>query len=108
MNHPLIKTSLESLQVPVEFITYDGEETTYITYSQYDAREALASDDEEQATNLFFQVNVFSKGDYIPLVEQIKQKMREIGGIRVNESPDMYVDEYYQKSIRFKFTKFND
>ena len=105
MIHNEIKQALETLGVPVEFHTYSGDETTYITYFQFDEEASFNANDQEIATNLYYQINVISKDNYRQLVKDTKQKMSEMGGIRLNEQ-ELFLKEYYQRSIRFKFTRF--
>lgn len=105
MIHDEIMRALEGLGVPVDFHTYSGKARTYITYSQYDEEASLNANDQEIATNYFYQINVISKGNYKRLVRDVKQKMNEINGTRLTEQ-ELYLKEYYQRSIRFKFTRF--
>ncbi|USK78958.1 hypothetical protein LHV56_19195 [Peribacillus frigoritolerans] len=107
MMHAEIRTALQTLNVPVTFHLYEGSDDTYITYVQYDESGQMMADDEEKSTNLYFQINVFSKSDYLSLVKDVKEKMKELGAIRRSET-DLFADGYYQRSIRFRFTQYNE
>jgi hypothetical protein len=103
MIHAEILSALNSIGVPVELFEYTGDEKTYITFFQYDETKALNANDEEIITNYYYQINVLSDKDYSNLVQTVKEKMREIDGIRINET-ELFKNGY-QRSMRFKFTK---
>ncbi|WP_269758326.1 hypothetical protein [Thalassobacillus sp. C254] len=67
-----ISNILSSVGVPVARLNYSGPETSYVTFFEYNQYSALDADDEEKATHLSFQVNVYSKGNYLSLVEEVK------------------------------------
>jgi hypothetical protein len=106
MIHSEIESALSSLGIPVEFQYYEGEEETYITYSQYDENTNYSADDEEKAADLFYQVNLYSKGNYADIVANIKALLRDIGGERLNEVEFYDTNQkWYQRSMRFQFTR---
>lgn len=105
MIHSEIKASLESLGVPVDFHTYTGDADTYITFFQFDERTAFAADDEEFAAELSYQVNIFSKGNYMSLIQGVKEQMKTLGGVRTSEVDIYNEGGIYQRSMRFTFTR---
>jgi hypothetical protein len=105
MIHGLIDKELSSLNVPVAFKKYTGDEETFITFFEYDEGSAMDADDREIATSYYYQINIFSKTDYGTLLKQVKEKMIALGGTRLSEGdvPNMN-SEYHQRTIRFRFT----
>jgi hypothetical protein len=100
----LIIDTLKPIGVPVAFQTYSGTATTYITFFEYNQFSALNADDEEQQTAHFFQVDVWSKGDYTSIVQQVKDRMTAAGFRRTTETelyePDTKI---YHKALRFSY-----
>lgn len=66
------------------------------------------ADDEEVTTEFICQVDVWSKNDYTDIVNQVKEKMKEIGFYRFIEYDDLEEDtKIYHKIIRFSYVKEN-
>ncbi|MBP3038064.1 hypothetical protein J9303_00895 [Bacillaceae bacterium Marseille-Q3522] len=102
----LIESTLEPIGIPVSFQTYPGEETTYITYFEYNQRGALFAEDEEKRTAYSIQVDVWSQVDYTDVVKQVKSKLKATGFIRQYEG-EIYEDETetYHKILRFNYAQ---
>jgi hypothetical protein len=101
----LITNALDSLGVPVAYLNYKGSATTYIRFFEYNQNGAFFGDDRELKSRHSIQVDIFSKGDYTDLTEQVKEKLIAIGCIRTMET-EMYEDEneLFHKIIRFSIT----
>ncbi|MDX1769885.1 MAG: hypothetical protein R3328_00020 [Planococcaceae bacterium] len=101
----LIMNTLSPTNVPVDFLKYKGTATTYITFFEYNQQGVVFGDDEELNTRHSFQVDVWSKGNYIALVEQVKTLLKEIGFIRNSETEFYENDtEIYHKVLRFYYS----
>lgn len=102
----LIINTLKPLGVPVSFQTYTGTAATYITFFEYNQNSALNADDEEINTNHSIQVDIWSKGDYTTIVQQVKDNLKTAGFRRTFETelyePDTKI---YHKVLRFSFVK---
>jgi hypothetical protein len=104
----IIITALKPLNVIVRFqdlLKEDGDPDTYITFFEYNQNGAVFADDEEQETAHFVQVDVLSKGNYLELVNQVKQFLKNAGLYRIMET-EFYVNgtKFYHKVIRFSYT----
>lgn len=75
----LILDTLKLLGVPITFQTYSGSATTYITYFCYNEQGEAWAENKEIATGFYVQVDIWSKGDYINLVDQVKAAMEAAG-----------------------------
>jgi hypothetical protein len=103
--------ALKPLGITVRFqelFKEDGAPDTYITFFEYNQTGSLYADDEEQATAHSIQVDIWSKGNYTELVEQVKAKLNELDFKRTSEI-DLYEKDtkIYHKAIRFSFTNSN-
>lgn len=94
---------LKDLGVPV---LWNVRPSTYpsITYFFYNEYGQEFGDGEEIGTNHSLQVDVWSKGNYYSLVEQIKAKLKENKFYRVS-ADDLYEDDIkvYHKALRFNY-----
>lgn len=100
----LIVRTLKPTGVPVAFSTYNNNASQYIIFNTYNEASFYNADDEEQVTNNFIQVDVFSSGDYTNLVKQVDDLMREAGFGRMFAS-ETYDDEAkkFRKIFRFSY-----
>ena len=97
------------VKIPVAFLRYEGKETTYVTYQQAFASDPFSGDDELQDYMDFYDFDIYSKGNYIPIVEAIKTTLKD-NGFRwqpVNSSGDLYDDDtgYYHKTLSFSIER---
>lgn len=100
----LIISTLAPTGVKVSFQTYTGSDTTYITFFEYNQQGALFADDVEQNTRYSVQVDVWSKGNYKNIVEQVRELMTNVGFIR-NSEAELYEDDtkIFHKVFRFYY-----
>ena len=101
----MIISTLAPTEVPVAFLNYTGGATTYITFFEYNQQGSLFADNFEQHTRHSLQVDVWSKGDYVSLVEQVKELLKPIGFTR-NSETEFFEDDtqIFHKVMRFYFT----
>lgn len=91
--------------IPVSLIQYNGKADTYIVYSQVDAEDALDGDDELIGYIDYYDIDIYSKRNYLKVIESVKQKMKE-NGFRWQldkSSGDMYNTDtkFYHKTLNF-------
>jgi hypothetical protein len=100
----LIKDTLTPLGYPVGFRTYEGKETTYITFFVYLETGENWAENEEINTGYYIQVDVFSGGDYIDLVNSVQEAMLAAGFKRTT-AQDLYESDTktFHKAIRFSY-----
>lgn len=100
----LIRSTLTPTNVPVAFQKYSGTATTYISFFEYNQQGAQFGDDTELHTQQSIQVDVWSKGDYVALVEQVRTLMIDAGFMRNSEGELYETDNaIYHKWMRFYF-----
>ena len=100
-----IETILSGLKVPVAYMFYEGSEDTYITYQQESQESACAGDDKVQGFIAYYDVDIYSKGDYVSLMGDVIKAFTDADWVyqpsRV--SPDMYERDtkLYHKTLCF-------
>lgn len=96
-------------QIPVSFLRYRGNETTYVTYQLAFSNDPFSSDDELQNYVDFYDFDIYSKENYLPIVEAIKTILKDNGfkWHPSNSSGDMYEDDtgYYHKTLSFSIER---
>lgn len=103
-----ISSTLKPLGVPAVFQAYPTGATPpfeYITFLEYTSNPSLEAADEEIETERLIQVNVWSKGNYHQLVEDIRKKLEQAGFQRTSEFDAPYTDgdSHFNKVLRFAF-----
>lgn len=100
----LILSTLGNLNVPVNPLNYSGSAQTYITFFEYDQRAGVEADDGEGATVYYIHLDIYSPGNYLSLVEQVKGSMKR-AGFKKNAETEMYENDtkLFHKVLRFYF-----
>lgn len=98
----LIIDTLTPLAIPVQFLSYSGNEEAYITFFCYNEQGECWAENKEIATGIYVQVDIWSKTDYTALEEQVKERMSAAGFSRTTCS-DYYEPDtkIYHKAMRF-------
>lgn len=103
--------TVDGKSVPVAFLRYDGKSTTYVTYMQTDADNTLSADDELEAYVDYYDFDIYSKGNYMPIIEAVKSLLKDNGFTwqPTRSSGDLYDDDtgYYHKTLSFAIERSN-
>jgi len=104
----IIINALKTLGIPVSFQAYKGTATTYATFFIYLAQGEAWSEDTEDITGHYIQLDIWSKGDYTAVVSLAKTLMLAAGFKRTNET-DLYEPDTqtYHKGMRFFYAENN-
>jgi hypothetical protein len=91
--------------IPVTFLFYQGHGEPYVTYQQTDADNSLSGDDDLIGYVDFYDFDVYSKGNYFPIIERVKELLKENGFVwqPSRSSGDFYETDtgYYHKTLCF-------
>lgn len=91
--------------IPVTFLFYQGHGEPYVTYMQTDADNSLSGDDGLIGYIDYYDFDVYSKGNYFPIIERVKEILKENDFIwqPSRSSGDIYEVEtgYYHKTLCF-------
>ena len=98
-----IETTLSALKVPVEFMFYEGDAETYVTYMQLDKDNAIAAEDKVIGCVQYYDFDVYSKGNYLTVINNLIDLMQAAGWTYQpsRDSPDLYErdTQFYHKTI---------
>lgn len=96
---------VDNVNIPVSFLRYKGNKTTYITYMETQIDNSLSADDNIQNYVSYYDFDIYSKSNYLKIVESVKEILRQNGFIWQPSmtSADMYEDDtgYYHKTLCF-------
>ena len=99
--------TVNGVKIPVALIYYDGHGEPYVTYKQYDKDNSYSSDDEISGYVTYFDFDVYSKSNILPIIEAIKSILKNAGWTWQprRDSPDMFEADtgYYHKTICFAY-----
>ena len=97
--------TVNGVAVPVKYLFYEGHGEPYVTYQQVDADNSLSGDDDLIGYVDYYDFDVYSKGNYYPIIESMKQLLKENGFVwqLSRTSADMYETDtgYYHKTLNF-------
>ena len=100
---------VNDVPIPVKFMRYDGHEDSYVTWMHMDSDRPLDADDELIAQVDYFDFDVYSKGNFVGIIEELKNILKENGFVfSVSRSgPDFYENDtgYYHKTLCFLYLK---
>lgn len=103
--------TVDGVEIPVSFLRYHGEATAYITYMLEASGDPLGGDDEIVAYVDYYDFDIYTKGNYFPIAEEVKRIMRENGFVwqPTRSSSDMFEEEtgYYHKTLSFAIERSN-
>ena len=109
MNNELKRIFGEAIKVggksvPTAHLKYKGKSTTFVVWTITAEAPALSGDDEPIYSIVSVDVDVYSKGNYLDVITEIKRMMKENGWVWVGDSVEMYEDdtELYHKTISFE------
>ena len=109
MNEELKQIFNESIKVngnviPVAHLRYKGESKQFITWTLLGETPRLSANDEPLFSVCSVDVDIFSDGNYLDIVREIKNKMKNSEWVWVEDSPEMYEDdtELYHLTCSFE------
>ena len=98
--------------IPVSFLRYSGTAKAYVTYQEITKGNGFYGDDELRNYISYYDFDVFSKSDYLPIIEGIKTLLISNGFKWQPEltSADMFEDDtgYYHKTLNFSYIRSED
>lgn len=101
--------TVNDTKIPVSFLRYNGKKETYITYQQTDIDETLYGDDTLIYYKDYYDFDIYSKGNYLPIITELKDKLQSNGFMwePTRSSGDLFeVDTgYYHKTLCFSINR---
>ena len=97
--------SVNGTAIPVKYLYYLGHGEPYIVWMQEDADNSLTGDDTLLGYADYYDFDIYSKTNFLPIVEAVKDLLTSNGFVwQVSKSSsDMYETEtgYYHKTLNF-------
>lgn len=97
--------SVSGTVIPVKFLYYQGHGEPYVVYMESAMDNSYSGDDDLLGYVAYYDFDVFSKGNYVSIVEAIKEKMKEHGWTWqvLRSSGDLWEQDtgYYHKTLCF-------
>ena len=100
--------TVDNEQIDVAHIKYKGHNKKYVTWTLLPEEPALSYDDEIQYSTVMVDIDIYSDGNYLNIMEEIKNKMKESEWIWDEDSEEMYEDDtgLYHRTITFKKERY--
>ena len=91
-------------EIPVAHLRYTGKSKKFITWTMLDETPAFFANDEVLCSTCPVDIDVFSEGNYLDIIKEIKQKMKNKDWIWVGDSAEMYEEDtkLYHKTCTFE------
>ena len=97
--------ALESLNIPVYWVNYDGEEMEYIIFQTNNQDDIKHHDDTASAEQIEIGlIYWFNSPAGAEKINEIKVLMKEHGFIKLSEK-DMKDEDFYGRSFQFRYVK---
>lgn len=99
-----------SKSIPVEHLRYKGKEKTFVTWTIISESSGLSANDEDLYSVVQVDIDVFSDGNYLDIIKEVKKIMKENNWLWIEDSEEMYEEdtELYHKTITFEKERFID
>lgn len=101
--------TVNGVKIPVSFMFYEGHGEPYIVYMQQDADNSFSGDDDLLGYVMYYDFDVYSQGNYLEIIEELKRVLKEHGFIwqPSRSSIDMFETDtrYYHKTMNFAYMK---
>lgn len=101
--------TVNGVKIPVSFMFYEGHGEPYIVYMQQDADNSFSGDDDLLGYVMYYDFDVYSQGNYLAIIEELKKVLKEHGFIwqPSRSSIDMFETDtrYYHKTMNFAYMK---
>lgn len=94
---------VEGKSVSIAYLQYFGTDDVYLTYYTWSEIPELFYDDDYNTEVCYGTIDIWSKGNFKPIVELVKQKLRENGFIWTDNGAEMYEPEtsYFHVPVNF-------
>ncbi len=97
--------TVDGVEIPVKYLYYEGHGEPYITYGSVDNDNSFSGDDELLGYVDYYDFDIYSKGNYLDIIESVKQILKDNGfkWQPSRTSPDLYEPDtgYYHKTLNF-------
>ena len=101
--------TVSGVKIPVKYLHYEGHDEPYIVWMNQDMDGSYSGDDDLLGYVEYYDFDVYSKGNFDTIIEELKKKLKENGFVwqPSRSSMDMYETDtgYYHKTLNFAIPK---
>ena len=101
--------TVDGAVIPVAYMYYQGHGEPYVVYMQQDADGSFSGDDDLLGYVDYYDFDVYARGNYLPIVEELKSILKANGFIwqPSRSSADMFETDtgYYHKTLNFAYLR---
>ena len=96
--------SVNGENVPFEHLRYNGKSKRFVTWTLLGEVPSLSANDDVLFSVATVDIDVFSDGNYLDVIKEIKSKMKNNEWVWKGDSPEMYEDDtgLYHKTCSFE------
>ncbi len=84
------KIKIDNKEIPIEYIDYQGKSEEYVIYFNTGSLPFFDADDKVRYIEMNLEIHVYSKGNYLKIVDYIKEKMEENDFLWQSDEEDIY------------------
>jgi hypothetical protein len=90
--------------IPIAHLIYEGKSKRFITWTILDETPILSADDEQLFGVCSVDIDVFSDGNYLDIIKEIKILMKNNEWVWTGDSPEMYETDtgLYHRTCTFE------
>lgn len=90
--------------IPIAHLRYKGKSKRFITWTILDEVPSLSANDEPLYSVVSVDIDIFSDGNYLDIIKEIKTKMKNNEWVWTGDSPEMYEEDtgLYHKTCSFE------
>lgn len=101
-------TTASGVEIPVKFMFYKGDKDVYITFQEIDKFPKLMADDECEYSAPRYDIDIYSKGNFIEILKEVKQRLTNAGWTWVEDSEDLFDADtkFFHKVTTFEIENY--
>lgn len=91
--------------IPISHLKYKGKSKKFITWTLIGEVPSLSAYDEPLFSVVSVDIDIFSDGNYLDMIKEIKNKMKNAEWVWTGDSPEMYEDDTELYHVTCSFEK---
>lgn len=90
--------------IPISHLRYKGKSKRFITWTLLGEVPSFSANDEPLFSVASVDIDIFSDGNYLDIIKEIKTKMKNNEWVWTGDSPEMYEEDtgLYHKTCSFE------
>lgn len=90
--------------IPIAHLRYKGDSKRFITWTLLGEVPSLSADDEPLFSVCSIDIDIFSDGNYLDMIKEVKKKMKDSDWVWTGDSAEMYEEDtgLYHKTCSFE------